>query len=109
MEVHVETAHFGRDLMPVGTACAVHQHTSFAPLEWHHIWPLGLGGADTNDNRLRVCANGHYMIHEFMRQLIITGGRVEWNLAQHFGPKVRNYAKLGWERAGKPTKGNAGE
>lgn len=90
--------------MPMGTTCAVHVHTSWVPIERHHIMPLAMGGPDKPANLVSVCCNGHYAIHEFMRQLILTGGQVPWEVARHFGPKVRYYAIVGWERAGRPTR-----
>lgn len=89
--------------------CAVHRHTEWVPENEHHIWPQGMGGPNTASNKITVCTNGHYMIHEFMRQLIIHKGEVPYDLARHFGPKVRDYARIGWEKAGKPTSGTVKE
>lgn len=109
-KVHPEIAHFGGPMTtPMSDECAVHEHREWVPVNQHHVWPVGLGGPDTPGNRIQVCANGHYAIHEFMRQLILHGGDVPWKLAQHFGSKVRHYARDGWEQAGKPTKGGKTE
>jgi hypothetical protein len=89
--------------------CAVHKHHEWVPVNKHHIWPQGFGGPSTPDNLITLCTNGHYAIHEFIRQLILHGGTVPWTTAQHFGPKVRDIARIGWERAGKPTKGGIPE
>lgn len=93
----------------MGYTCAVHKHDSWVPTENHHIWPEGMGGPDIPANKIKVCCNGHYEIHEFIRQLMIYGGKVPWTLGQHFGYKVREYARIGWEKAGSPTSGSSGD
>jgi hypothetical protein len=85
--------------MPMGVECAVHRHASWVPIERHHVWPLGLGGPDAAANKIPVCANGHYAIHELLDRLLKTGGQVPWEQRRHFGPKVRHYAQLGYEQA----------
>jgi len=95
--------------MPMGTGCVVHKHRAWEPTESHHVWPKGLGGPDVAANKIVVCCNAHYAIHEFIRQLMLHAGAVPWSLAQHFSPKVRAYAIQGWTEAGKPTSGPSGE
>lgn len=95
--------------MPMGKLCLVHKHEHWVPIEEHHVWPKGMGGPDAASNKISVCCNGHYEIHEFIRQLILHAGSVPWTLAQHFGPKVRDYARIGWEKAGSPTSGTVKE
>jgi hypothetical protein len=105
----LDAGHAGADFMPMGTECAVHAHREWVPLEWHHIWPKGMGGPDVAENRIRVCANGHYAAHEFIRQLILHAGTVPGETAQHFSAKVKKLAIRGWTEAGKPVHGNGGE
>lgn len=93
--------------MPMGLTCAVHKHDSWVPMEKHHILPQAMGGPSTKENLLTVCCNGHYAIHEFMRQLTLTGGQVPWEQARHYGAKVREYATRGWEQSGSPKKAQA--
>jgi hypothetical protein len=95
--------HAGVDRMPMGVTCAVHRHRSWVPVERHHVWPLGFGGPDTDANRVGICANGHYAVHEYLDRLISSGGRVPSDQARHFGPKVRALALSGWQQAGRPT------
>ena len=95
--------------MPMGMACAVHAHRSWVPIERHHVWPLGMGGPDVAANKVAVCANGHYAVHEFMDRLIRTAGEVPWVEARHFGPKVRALAVRGWTEAGQPDSGGEAE
>jgi len=95
--------------MPMGEECVVHRHREWVPIESHHVWPEGLGGPNVAANRISVCCNGHYSIHEFMRQLMIHNGDVPTELARHFSKKVRAYATSGWTQAGKPVHGGGGE
>src|SRR5690348_7652407 len=89
--------------MPMGMTCAVHKHRSYVPLERHHVWPLGMGGPDEPENLITVCCNGHYEIHEYLRQLMLHGSPAPgW---RHYDRKVRMYALSGWTSAGKPTHG----
>jgi hypothetical protein len=95
--------------MPMGTNCVVHRHTEWEPIEAHHVWPKGMGGPDTKANKINVCANAHYAIHEFIRQLMIHNGSVPADYARHFSAKIRQYAVSGWTQAGKPTHGSSAE
>lgn len=95
--------------MPMGTNCVAHSHSEWVPIEAHHVWPRGLGGPDVSANRISICCNGHYAIHEYLRQLMIHSGTVPPELAKHFSPKVKAYAVQGWTEAGKPTTGSSGE
>lgn len=92
-----------------GRLCLVHKHDEWVPLNDHHIWPVGMGGPNIAANKITVCTNGHYMIHEFLRLLIKYAGEVPWTIAQHFGPKVRSYARIGWQKAGSPVTGTVKE
>lgn len=93
--------------MPMGTTCAVHTHREWVPIEVHHIWPKGMGGPDTADNKVKVCANAHYSIHEVIRRLIKNNGNLPD--ATHFSAKVKELGERGWTEAGKPTTGSGGE
>lgn len=41
--------------------------------EYHHIWPLGMGGPDSPDNRVYVCSTTHGNIHELLRLMCQAG------------------------------------
>lgn len=94
---------------PMSQDCAVHRHRELVPINAHHIWPMGMGGPDVPSNRVNVCANGHYAIHEYMRRLINTGGQIPWSEGRRFGRKVRALAVRGWTEAGKPRHTSPGE
>ena len=82
----------------MGTNCAVHTHHSLVPIEIHHIWPLGLGGPNTRDNRIPLCSNAHSAVHSFLTLLIKGGGKVKWTTARQYGHRVRDLALQGYEK-----------
>jgi hypothetical protein len=98
----------------MGDTCVLHVHEEWVPMEDHHVWPLGMGGPNAKDNLIRVCANGHYSIHAYFDHLITYGAGVSDGMddvpiqtKRHFGPKVRQFARLGWSRAGRPRRGRS--
>lgn len=84
--------------MPMGTTCAVHRHRELVPIERHHVWPLGEGGPDAPTNRIVVCANGHYSIHALLDLLLKNRGQLPWTVRRQYGPRVRQYARAGYEQ-----------
>ena len=83
----------------MGTDCAVHRHGSRVPLEVHHVWPLGDGGPNIASNRRKVCANGHYEVHNFYDLLMVSAGHVPWKASRGYGWKVRALARAGYLQA----------
>lgn len=81
----------------MGEQCAVHTHRELVPLHVHHVWPSGHGGPDIPDNRVTVCANGHYSIHALLDWWLKTGGDVPWRVRIRYGRKVRALAVRGYE------------
>lgn len=79
-------------VMARGTECGCHKHAHLVPQEVHHIWPTGYHGPDTNENKIKVCANAHSDIHYLMNAML--RGRT-YDLRQ-YGPKVRQYAIRGY-------------
>jgi hypothetical protein len=51
--------------------CTVHKFHRPRPLRivTHHVQPREMGGADTDDNKVRVCDTGHFNIHRIMAVL----------------------------------------
>ena len=55
-----------------GNQCSVHRY-HWPPVletEVHHVWPLGMGGPDTAENRVACCPTGHSSIHVLIRSLM---------------------------------------
>lgn len=64
----------------------------------HHIWPLGEGGPNTEDNIIVVCATGHYNIHDLLAHYKMHRGVLPYSVTKRYSFEERKYAKLGWER-----------
>lgn len=64
----------GAFTLPPGTwTCALHKnHGSAKPIRGavHHVQPRGAGGADTSDNKVNICSNGHDAVHAVMWELV---------------------------------------
>lgn len=61
-----------------GDQCTVHgsHRPAVHRTAVHHVWPLGLGGPDHADNRVRVCGTGHDTIHTNIHALCLHGPAV---------------------------------
>ncbi len=64
----------------------------------HHVWPLGEGGPNTNDNIIVVCATGHYNIHDLLSFYKMHMGKVPYAIVRRYSQEERRYAKLGYDR-----------
>lgn len=53
--------------------CVADHRPPCLELEHHHIWPLYLGGPDTPDNKIWICANTHNNTHELIRLMAKAG------------------------------------
>jgi hypothetical protein len=82
----------------MGTTCVCHIHRERVPIELHHVWPLGMGGPNTDGNKIWVCANAHYSIHAYLDLLVKHGGQVPPEEARFYGAKVRRYAQSGYDQ-----------
>lgn len=81
-----------------GTNCAAHVHTEDVPLEDHHVFPQEYGGKTVSENMARICSNAHGMVHYFIDLLLYHHGEVPWEIATHFGYRVRALAMHGYEQ-----------
>ena len=82
----------------MGTECACHRHREHVPVERHHVFPLGMGGPDTPDNRIVVCANAHYSIHAALDLLLRYEGDPPASSWRLYGWKVRRLARRGYDQ-----------
>jgi|SRR5882672_1270351 len=88
---------------PITHPCVLHKnHGSAVPLltEAHHILPLGAGGPDTLENKVDVCATGHYNVHRLMGLMVFLQP-----LPTRHNRKEMAMALKGvrlWNEAGKP-------
>src|ERR1044072_585882 len=64
----------------------------------HHVWPLGEGGPNVEDNIIVVCATGHMNIHELMKEFKIHMGNPPYSVVRQYALEERKYAELGYKR-----------
>lgn len=64
----------------------------------HHVWPLGEGGPDIEDNIVATCATGHYSTHALLQEFKIHQGNVPYAILRRFSLGERKYAELGYNR-----------
>lgn len=50
--------------------CVAEHRPPVLELHAHHVWPLGMGGPDTDANTVFVCPSGHSNIHELLRLML---------------------------------------
>ncbi len=84
--------------------CKVHgYHGSAAPLatQLHHVWPLGMGGPDEDENLVEICPTGHVNIHTIIDNLI--DGEPTPS-AHHMENLIAKRGFDKWVEAGKPGK-----
>lgn len=62
-----------------GMDCKCRTTHSPYPLElnFHHVWPLAMGGPDVPSNLVAVCPTTHANIHEILR-LLMRNGPLTW-------------------------------
>lgn len=46
--------------------------------EWHHVWPLGMGGPDVALNRVYICPTTHTNAHEILAIMVKRKRVVTW-------------------------------
>lgn len=64
----------------------------------HHIWPLGEGGPDIEDNIVVTCPTGHYNIHLLYKEYKSYQGEVPYTVLRRYSTGERKYAELGYRR-----------
>lgn len=65
---------------------------------FHHVWPLGDGGPDIDENIVVVCPTGHANIHTLLDLYRLHLGQPPYAVVRTFAFKEREYAQLGWQR-----------
>ncbi len=64
----------------------------------HHVWPLGNGGPDTDDNIVIVCPTGHVNIHALLTAYLAHQGQPPYSDERRYSFHERRIARLGFER-----------
>lgn len=80
--------------------CAIHsKHIPETHLnERHHVWPLGEGGPNIEDNLITLCATGHNNVHELLKLYKLHRAAPPYSELRRFSRGERQLAALGWER-----------
>lgn len=91
---------------PAEIGCQIHPDPGYhrpRPLRlvFHHIQPLGMGGADRPSNRVLTCDTGHYNMHRLQADLIRNGVmRYRRGTTRERVLADRGYTE--WTEAGRP-------
>jgi hypothetical protein len=64
----------------------------------HHVYPLGEGGPNIEDNIIAVCPTGHMNIHLLLKEYKLYSGRVPYTVMRQYSLDERKYAELGYKR-----------
>lgn len=64
----------------------------------HHVYTLGDGGPDIEDNIVVVCPTGHSNIHDLLSHYRMLQGRVPYAINRRYSLGERKIAKLGYDR-----------
>lgn len=65
-------------------------------LERHHVWPLGKGGPDIDENLLWLCASMHNQVHRLWRYSERYDGPPPTWILKHFSRYARKVVAEGW-------------
>ncbi len=88
------------------------QHSRHHPAshlnEQHHIWPLGMGGPDSPDNRVVICPTGHNNVHALLKLFQLHRGEPPYAELRVFAFGERELARLGWQRYQAGTRAGTG-
>ncbi len=87
---------------PLTSSLPCQQHSKHFPkvqlTHRHHVWPLGLGGPDIEDNIVIICPTGHTNVHRLIDEYKAMNGNVPYSVIRRFAWSERRLAKLGWDR-----------
>lgn len=64
----------------------------------HHVWPLGEGGPNIEDNIIVVCPTGHVNIHDLLQEHKLHMGKTPYSIVRQYTHLERAYADLGYKR-----------
>lgn len=87
-------------LLTTSQPCQVHKRHIPEPHvnHRHHVWPLGEGGPNIEDNIIAVCPTGHYSIHDLLKEYKLYNGKVPYSVTRSYSLGERKYAELGYTR-----------
>lgn len=65
-------------------------------LQRHHIWPLGKGGPDTEENSVWLCPTTHENVHVLLRWWFMRNEEPPWEVRKFHSRYTREMAEKGW-------------
>lgn len=83
--------------------CMATHRPQYLELNRHHVWPLGMGGPDIDENIEWLCPTAHYNVHELLRAMVKEDRVIShYEFTQRYEVTVSTYAQeiaaLGFER-----------
>lgn len=78
--------------------CVADHNPNPMELHKHHIWPLYLGGPDTEDNIVWLCPTSHTNVHELLREWVKRDAAPPWDVQKRYSAFVHNLAAEGYSR-----------
>lgn len=78
-----------------GAVCLCVAEHRPAPLdgEFHHVWPLGMGGPDVEENLTFLCPTAHTNVHAILRLHVKADRVLTWTeVGARFEEPVSRYA-----------------
>lgn len=84
--------------------CVTDHNPGYLEIEWHHVWPLGMGGPDVIENQVPICPTTHSNAHTILRMMVKAKRPLAWrDVLPVFTQPVSRYAYrlalLGYRRS----------
>jgi hypothetical protein len=78
---------------PEGCVCRAEHSPEPLDGDWHHVWPLGMGGPNVRANLVWLCPTAHRNVHEILTLIVARNGEFSWGDAgDHYAVPVHRYA-----------------
>lgn len=78
--------------------CVTEHRPTYDELHRHHVWPLGKGGPDVEENLLWLCPTQHVNVHELWRHWERYGGEPPWEIRRQYSHYCRSVVADGWQQ-----------
>lgn len=77
--------------------CVADHRPAFTEPEWHHVFPLAMGGPDTprgrlGENGVWLCPTAHTNVHEVLRMILKRSGALTYGEGLDLWPGLNRYA-----------------
>lgn len=80
--------------------CEIHKRHDPRPHRQvlHHVWPLGLGGPDIDENQVAACDTGHYSVHTLLDAWRKAKGDPGYQVRRGYARREQELARIGYLR-----------